>query len=73
MMMGFGFMGMFLFWGGLLSLLAGGVVLVLSRGSSTKSRDGRERSTARQVLDERLARGEVTRDEYQEIRAQIER
>lgn len=73
MMMGFGFLGMFLFWGVLLALLVGGVVLVLRQTNGIRSSGGQRLSTARQVLDERFARGEISREEYDAIRAQIER
>ena len=74
MMMGYGFLGMFLFWGLLLALLVGGVVLVawlVARGRP--SGGAPPVSTARQVLDERLARGEISKEEYDALRAKIER
>jgi putative membrane protein len=73
MMMGFGFLGMLLFWGVLLALLAGGVVWVFRQTTSARPTDMQGRLTARQVLDERFARGEISSDEYETIRAQIER
>lgn len=61
MMMGFGFLGMFLFWGVLLALLVGAVVLVVWLAGGTRSPGGQRRPTARQVVDERLARGDQPR------------
>jgi len=72
MMMGFGFLGMFIFWGVLLALVVGGAVLVSRQATGTRSPGGQRQPTARQVLDERFARGEVSQEEYEAIRAQIE-
>jgi len=73
MMMGFGFLGMVLFWAVLLALLVGGTILVLRQTVGTGSLRGQHRPTARDVLDERLARGEISREEYDAIRDQMER
>jgi putative membrane protein len=72
---GFGMGWMSLFW----LLLAVGVILLVvvtaralsggvTRGSAGRDGDGvaRERSRARQLLDERYARGELTTEEYRE-------
>jgi uncharacterized membrane protein len=73
-MMGFGFLGVFLIGGLLLALLVGGAGLVLRETSGSSHRlSGQRQLTARQVLDERFARGEIGREEYEAIRAQIER
>jgi uncharacterized membrane protein len=71
MMMGFGFLGMFLFWGALLALLIGGAALLLRQMAGTRLPSQQQETTARQILDERLARGEITQEEYEAIRAQI--
>jgi len=71
-MMGFGFGGMFLFWGALLALLAGGVALIFRQTTGTLESESQERPTARQILAERLARGEISQKEYDLIRARIE-
>lgn len=73
MMMGFGFLGILLFGGVLLALLIGGLASVLRQTGDTPSFGGQRQPTARQVLDERFARGEIGREEYETIRAQIER
>ena len=72
-MMGFGFGGMFLFWGVLLALLAGGTALVIRLINDTRIPMEGADPTARQILDDRLARGEITREEYDLILARIER
>jgi uncharacterized membrane protein len=72
MMIGFGFVGMLLFWGALLVLLVGGGALTLRQATAIHSPSGRHQGTARQILDERLARGELTQEDYEAIRARIE-
>jgi len=73
MMMGFGFLGMLLIGGLLLALLVGGAGLVLREtGGTSQGQRGQRPPTARQVLDERLARGEIEAEEYEAIRARLE-
>jgi len=72
-MMGFGFLGMFLFWGVLFALLVGGIILVFRQTAGIRLSGGQHRTAARQILDERLTRGEITQEEYDAIRAQLER
>jgi uncharacterized membrane protein len=73
MMMGFGLLGLLLIGGLLLALLVGGGGLVLREtGGSTQRQRGQRPPTARQVLDERLARGEIEAEEYEAIRARLE-
>lgn len=68
MMMGFGLFGlllMLLFWG---LLIAGAVWLVkaiLTGGSNTGISADRNRSNAREILDQRYAKGEITREQHQ--------
>ena len=71
--MGFGFLGMFLFWGVLLVLLAGGAALVLRQSSGAALSTGQRGRTAPHLLDQRLARGEISADEYYALRAKIGR
>ncbi len=67
MMMGFGFMGivaMLLFWG---LLIAGAVWLVRSifPGSVKTEKSSEDRSmSSREILNQRYARGEITREQY---------
>lgn len=67
-MMGFGFLGMLLFWGIFLALVAGGAAWLVRQ--SRASGEVPEK-TARQILDERLARGEITPEEYETLRAKL--
>jgi putative membrane protein len=69
-MMGFGFLGMLLFWRLFLALIVGGAAFLLQRKEdSGPARD----TTALRILDERLARGEIGREEYETIRAALQR
>lgn len=72
MMMGFGFLWMLLFWGALLALLAGGAVLVFRQSAGAHLFGGQRQPTARQILDERFARGEINREEYDAMRLRLE-
>jgi putative membrane protein len=71
--MGFGFLGMLLLWGIPLALVVGVAAWLFRQTTGTRQPGGQRQPTARQVLDERLARGEISREEYETIRAQIER
>jgi putative membrane protein len=68
---GFGGLGMILIW---VVIIAAVVLLVRALmggqwgGGQTGQTGGSSRSSARQVLDERFARGEIERDEYEEKR-----
>jgi len=72
MMMGFGFLGMFLFWGALLALVVGGTVWVFRQTTGARPPGGQRQPTARQVLDERFAQGGISREEYETVRARLE-
>jgi putative membrane protein len=66
MMMGFGLMGvvlMLIFWG---TLMLGAVWLVKSIFPGVREPGGRENLpiSAREILDQRYARGEITREQY---------
>lgn len=52
------------------ALIVIGVVLVLRQVPSGESRGGA--GSARQILDERFARGEIDQDEYRRRRASLE-
>ena len=67
MMIGFGFLGMFLLWGAMFALLVGGAALVLRQTAGARLPVRQRQPTARQVLDERLAQGEISREEYETI------
>ena len=72
MMMGLGSLGMFLLWGFLLALGAAGIALVVWLATGGGISSGQTRPRARQVLDERFARGAMDREEYEAGRAQSE-
>ena len=73
MMMGVGLLGLLLVGGGLLAALLGGLGLASRKGGTAQWPGGSRPATARQALDERFARGEISADEYETVRAQIER
>lgn len=72
MMMGLGFLAMLLLWGALLAILVGGVALVFGKTTDARSLSTEPQPTARQLLDERLARGEINQEEYEEIRVRLD-
>jgi putative membrane protein len=61
---GFGFgipgLGMVVFWGAIILL-----VVLLAR-SFSQTGGGNKKKSAREILDERYARGEIDREEYEE-------
>lgn len=66
MMGGFGMVG-----GGILWLVVIGLVVwAVARAASSGSRPGAQ-SSPREILDARLARGEITIDEYRKLRAEL--
>ena len=75
MMMGFGGIGiilMVLFWG---VVILGGVWLVKSlfgaRQSSIIGPSAPRETSPREILDQRYARGEISRDEYETIKQDL--
>lgn len=61
----FGLLFMLLFWGGLIALAVWLVSALFPRtGRGTTARPDRELS-AREILDRRYARGEITREQYE--------
>lgn len=72
-MMMFGLFGLLLFGGILIALLiGGGAAFLLKPGANGSSTGGNPKATARETLDRRLARGEISRQEYEEIRGRIQ-
>lgn len=65
---GFGGLVMLLFW---VFLIAGIVWLVLTLGRS-QARTGEGTGSARRILEERLARGEIDVEEFRSRRAALE-
>lgn len=63
--MGFGMMGgMLFFW---IALIIFSVLAVKVLFNSGEFREGYRPNRARQILDERYARGEISQDQYQSI------
>lgn len=68
--LGFGFIGillMLLFWGGLIVLAVLAVRALFRSGSQGNPLNLSGRSTARDILDQRYARGEISRAEYEQM------
>jgi len=62
---------MLLFWGGLIALA---VVIIRSftgGGSRPVSYDPPRQKTPQQIIEERYAKGEITKEEFESIRADI--
>lgn len=73
--MGFGGIGlilMLLFWGG---LILGGIWLVSAVFTSSQPNQSGKMTThqtsPREIVDQRYARGEISREEYEQIRADL--
>jgi len=71
-MMGFGFLGMLLLWIIPLALVIGGAGLAFRQTAGAGTPGVQRQPKARQVLDERLAQGEISQEEYEAIRARLE-
>ena len=67
---GFGFLWMFLFWGGLIFL----TIWLISRlfPSSKIAKDSDERQPAEEILKQRYAKGEISQEQYQTMRHTLE-
>jgi putative membrane protein len=67
---GFGIVFMILFWG----LIIFGIVAIVKwlAGTSANAGGALPPKSARQILDERYARGEIDRDEYEQKRRDLE-
>ena len=73
--MGFGGIGlilMILFWGG---LIFGGIWLVktvfTNNQQTTNGSPETKQPTAREILDQRYARGEISREEYEQVKEDL--
>ena len=75
--MGFGLIGlliMLLFWGGLILLVVWLVRMIFSGSQSHHScinTPSGDRSDAREILAQRYARGEITREQYETMKQDI--
>jgi putative membrane protein len=72
MMMGFGFLWLLVLGGALVVVFLGGLGLLAGKNSNSQWLGGQRQPTARQILDERFARGEISAEEYETVRAQLE-
>ena len=61
----FGGLWMFLFWGGLIALIVWGITKLSGRGGSVQKHDPLD------VAKERYARGEITRQEFEQIKKDL--
>jgi uncharacterized membrane protein len=64
MMLSFVFLGLLLIGGVVVALLVGGGAFLRNQGSKTNPPDENQGALAREMLDRRLARGEISREEY---------
>ena len=72
MMMGFGLLLVLVVGIGLIAAFAGGRDLLSGHHRADGWSTGGHHKTAREVLDERLAQGEITVDEYETLRTRIQ-
>jgi putative membrane protein len=69
----FGGLMMILFWGGIIALIVLAVRGLTGSGSSTaNSTSANASSSALRILKERYARGEITKEEYEDMRRDLE-
>ena len=61
---------MVVFWGAIIAVV---VLLVRGRGSDQGVRPASPRPSAMEILDERFAKGEIDREEYDDRRAVLQR
>ncbi|MFO7916527.1 MAG: SHOCT domain-containing protein [Anaerolineae bacterium] len=72
MFMGFGLLVLFVLGGLLFGFLGEGRTLTSDGKSALTFQKKEKRSTASEILDERLARGEISEEEYDKIRTRIQ-
>jgi uncharacterized membrane protein len=72
MMMGFGFLWLLVLGGALVVAFLGGLGLLAGKNSNSQWLGGQRQQTAQQILDERFARGEISTEDYETVRAQLE-
>lgn len=74
MMIGFGFIGilfMVIFWGALIALAVWLVKSIFPNQVQTPSPPSENNSNALKILDERYARGEITHEQYELMKKDI--
>jgi putative membrane protein len=72
--MGFGILGllfMLIFWGGLILLAVWLVRALFSANASRGPNTGGSDQSAQQILDQRYARGEISREQYEIMKNDI--
>jgi putative membrane protein len=72
--MGFGLLGllfMLIFWGGLILLAVWLVRALFSTNAGRDLNAGGKNQSARQILDQRYARGEISREQYEIMKQDI--
>jgi uncharacterized membrane protein len=72
MMVGIGLALLLLTGGALAAVLVGAAWLASRKGTGLRGPIGPHQQTAHKVLDERFARGEISAEEYETVRSQIE-
>ena len=70
-MMFFGLCGILLLGAVVAAVIVVAVLLLQRQGGDLSSLMPRAEPRVRQILDERLARGEISREEYQAMRAEL--
>lgn len=72
--MGFSYFGLFLmvlFWGGLIALAVLAVRTLFHSSSHDRNFPSTANPTAREILDQRYAKGEITRQDYERMKADL--
>lgn len=72
--MGFGFVGlllMVLFWGALIAVAVWLVQALFTRAPQSPGISIGEGQTARQILDGRYSRGEISREQYEQMKQDL--
>ena len=72
-MMGIGLIWMLLFWGGVILLAVWLISLLFPNVSQTPPNQPRASTSARDILDQRFARGELSAEQYREMRQTLEK
>jgi putative membrane protein len=71
-MMGIGLIWMLIFWGGIILLAFLLISFLFPNDSHSPTIHPRTSSSARDILDQRFARGEISPEQYREMRQTIE-
>jgi len=67
-----GWLWMLLFWGGLLLLAVWLVSLIFPTSQKSTEAESSSSASAQEILDVRYARGELTEEQYQQMRQTIQ-